>query len=195
VGFNSADGHDRRRLRRLATQDLTATEIAAIRVLLWAAFDDDESYESDEPFSEDDWEHSLGGLHFVLDLDGEIVAHASVVERELHVDGRPLRTGYVEAVATAPDRQGRGLGSIVMQDATAYIRERFELGALGTGRHSFYGRLGWLRWKGPSGVRTRGGIRPTPDDDGDILVLPTPSFPELDLAAPISCEWRPGDVW
>jgi aminoglycoside 2'-N-acetyltransferase I len=195
VGFNSEREDDRIRLRRLATGDLTATEVAAIRALLWAAFEADESYESEEPFSEDDWEHSIGGTHFVLDVDGEIVAHASVVQREIHIDGRPLRTGYVEAVATAPDRQGRGLGSIVMGDASGYIREHFELGALGTGRHNFYERLGWLRWKGPTAVRTPGGTHPTPDEDGDILVLPTPSSPRLDLAASISCEWRPGDVW
>jgi aminoglycoside 2'-N-acetyltransferase I len=139
--------------------------------------------------------HSLGGTHFVLELDGEIVAHASVVERELHVDGRPLRTGYVEAVATAPDRQGRGLGSVVMADVTSYVREQFELGALGTGRHSFYERLGWTAWKGPTSVRTADGTRRTPDEDGYVLVLPTRTSPPLDLAAPISCDWRAGDVW
>jgi aminoglycoside 2'-N-acetyltransferase I len=131
----------------------------------------------------------------VLELDGEIVAHASVVERELHVDGRPLRTGYVEAVATAPERQGRGLGSLVMDDVTAYVRERFELGALGTGRVSFYERLGWLAWKGPTSVRKADGPLRTPEDDGYVLVLPTPTSPLLDLTAPISCDWRPGDVW
>jgi aminoglycoside 2'-N-acetyltransferase I len=177
-------------LRRVATQDLTPDETSAIRELVWAAFPTGE-----EGFSEDDWEHSLGGTHFVLELDGEIVAHASVVERELHIDGRPLRTGYVEAVATAPDRQGRGLGSVVMGDVTSYIRETFELGALGTGRVSFYERLGWLVWKGPSSVRTADGLRRTPEDDGYILVLPTPASPPLDLTAPTSCDWRPGDVW
>ena len=131
----------------------------------------------------------------MLELDGEIVAHASVVERELQVDGRPLRTGYVEAVATAPAQQGRGLGSTVMDDVTSYIRERFELGALGTGRPSFYERLGWLTWKGPSFVRTPDGKRRTPDEDGYILVLPTAASPPLDLTAPISCNWRSGDVW
>ena len=117
------------------------------------------------------------GLHVVLNLDDEIVAHAAVVERELHVDGRPLRTGYVEAVATAPDRQGIGLGSRLMADVASYIRETFELGALGTGRHHFYERLGWLTWAGPSFVRTADGVQPTPEDDGYILVLPTPSSP------------------
>ena len=179
------------RLRRLATDDLTPDEVTAIRSLMDVAFGSDE----DERFTNDDWEHAIGGSHFVLEVDGQIVTHASVVERDIHVGGRSLRTGYVEAVATAPDRQGTGLGSLVMADVNAYIREGFELGALGTGRHEFYGRQGWSRWTGPSSVRTHAGPRPTPDDDGYIMVLPTPASPGLDLGAPISCEWRPGDVW
>ena len=69
------------------------------------------------------------------------------------------------------------------------------LGALGTGRHSFYERLGWRRWIGPSSVRTTGGASPTPDDDGYIMVLPTRAGSPLDRAAAIICDWRPGDVW
>jgi aminoglycoside 2'-N-acetyltransferase I len=179
------------RLRRLSTGDLTTAEVVAIRQILVDAFGPDE----EERFLDDDWDHAIGGVHFVLEIDGEIVTHASVVERELHVDGRPLRTGYVEAVATAPDREGAGFGSLVMADATSYIRDQFELGALGTGRQRFYQRLGWLTWTGPTFVRTADGPRRTHDEDGYILVLPTPTSPPLDLAASISCEWRPGDVW
>jgi aminoglycoside 2'-N-acetyltransferase I len=175
----------------LATNELSAAEIAAIRRLMHDAF----GMDRDERFTDDDWAHAVGGLHFVLELDDAIVAHASVVERELQVAGRPLRTGYVEAVATLPDRQGSGLGSLVMSDVSAYVRDRFELGALGTGRHHFYERLGWLTWTGPSFVRTADGPLRTPDDDGYILVLPTRSSPALDLGASISCDWRPGDVW
>lgn len=149
----------------------------------------------EERFTDDDWNHATGGIHFVLELRSEVITHASVVEREMHVDGRPLRTGYVEAVATAPDRQGAGFGSLVMADVASYIRDRFELGALGTGRHRFYQRLGWLAWTGPSFVREADGTRRTPDEDGYIMVLPTPSSPALDVAAPISCDWRRGDVW
>lgn len=178
-------------LRRVATPDLTTSEIAAICDLLVVAFGSDE----DEVFTDDDWEHAIGGLHFVLEVDGGIVGHASVVERELHVAGRPLRTGYVEAVATAPARQGQGLGSLVMSEVTGYIRDRFELGALGTGRQRFYERQGWRTWAGPSAVRTAGGTRPTPEDDGYIMVLVTPTSPPLDLSVAISCDWRPGDVW
>jgi aminoglycoside 2'-N-acetyltransferase I len=131
----------------------------------------------------------------VLDVGGEVVAHAAVVERELHIDGQPLRTGYVEAVGTAIGRQGAGLGSLVIADVTSYVSDRFELGALGTGRHRFYERLGWQTWKGPSSVRTPDGARRTPDEDGYILVLLTPSSPDLDLTGSIACEWRSGDVW
>lgn len=179
------------RLRRLPTHDLTTAEVAAIRELMEVAF----GPHDDERFTDDDWGHAVGGVHFVLDLEGKIVAHASVVEREIEIDGHPLRAGYVEAVATAPDRQGTGLGSVVMTDVTAFIRERFELGALGTGRHRFYERLGWLTWRGASSVRTAEGMHRTPADDGYILVLPTPSSPHFDLIAPISCDWRRGDVW
>ena len=106
---------DRLRLRRLATSELTAGEVREIRALMDVAFG---SEGEEERFSDDDWQHALGGVHFVLELDGEIVAHAAVVERQLYVGGLPLRTGYVEAVATSPDRQGLGLGSIVMTDVT-----------------------------------------------------------------------------
>src|SRR5687767_8769988 len=108
---------ERIRLRRLSTPDLTPAETRAIRSIMSAAFGSD----PEERFGDDDWEHATGGVHFVLELDGEIVAHGAVVERTIRVGGRPLRTGYVEAVATAPAHQGAGLGSIVMGDVTAWI--------------------------------------------------------------------------
>jgi aminoglycoside 2'-N-acetyltransferase I len=183
------------RVRLLATAELTPDEVAAIRGLMAEAFGDDE----DDRFEDADWEHARGGTHVVLDVDGVIVAHAAVVERELHVDGHPVRTGYVEAVATAPAHQGEGLGTIVMQRADAIIAESFELGALGTGSHHFYERLGWRTWRGPAFVRLpAGGDQRTPDEEGYILVIRTPTTPEAvhdGLDAPISCDWRPGDVW
>ena len=182
---------ERVRIRRLGTDELAPAEVATLRALMAVAFGSDE----EERFTDDDWDHALGGAHFVLELDAEIVAHAAVVERAIEVDGRPIRTGYVEAVATAPDRQGAGLGTLLMNEVGEYIRGRFELGVLGTGRHAFYERLGWLTWKGHTSVRTPDGDRRTPDEDGYILVLRTPSSPPLDLRASISCEWRAGDVW
>ena len=178
-------------LRRLATGQLSEAEITAIRALLEDAFGSDD----EDAFTQDDWDHAVGGVHFVLEGQGEIVAHASVVERELHVGGRPVRTGYVEAVATAPVHQRNGYGSAVMRDVGEYIRAQFELGALGTGSHAFYERLGWETWRGPSFVRTQTGMQRTAEEDGYILVLRTPTSPRLDLTESISCDWRPGDVW
>jgi aminoglycoside 2'-N-acetyltransferase I len=188
-----ADEHSdlaRARVRQSTTGALSPAEIEAIRTILWAAFPAGE-----EGFTEDDWQHALGGRHFLLELDGSIVAHAAVVERALEVDGQPVRTGYVEAVATDPARQGRGYGTKLMAAVDDYIRQAFDLGALGTGSHHFYERLGWQTWRGPSSVRMASGARRTPDEDGYILALLTGSRPVLDLDAGISCEWRPGDVW
>jgi aminoglycoside 2'-N-acetyltransferase I len=178
-------------IHELATDDLNSRQIDQIRELLWAAFADDEH----GGFTEDDWQHALGGTHFVSELEGTVVAHASVVERSLHVDGVPLRTGYVEAVATLPAHQGRGHGSALMSAVNGLIERDFEIGALGTGSQGFYERLGWQIWRGPSAVRTERGDERTPDEDGYIMVLTTPSTPPIALTEPISCEWREGDVW
>jgi aminoglycoside 2'-N-acetyltransferase I len=180
----------RAEIRRATTAELSPAEIAAIRALLWASFGDGE-----EGFTEDDWDHSVGGVHFILEIGGAIVGHGSVVERWLHIGDVPVRTGYVEAVAVEPARQGEGLGTQLMREVTAYIRDGFEMGALGTGSHDFYERLGWRTWRGPTSYRTEDGQIRTSDDDGYVLALETPASPALDLDAPISCEWRPGDSW
>ena len=179
------------RLRHLPTGDLSDAETTQIRALLWAAFEDDE----DGGFTEDDWQHALDGTHFVAEVDGRIVSHAAVVQRELRVAGAPCRTGYVEAVATSPPDQRHGHGTAVMREVNKHIQSEFELGALGTSSHGFYERLGWQTWRGPTFVRTSTGDVATPDEDGYILVLRTPTTPPIDIEASISCDWRPGDVW
>jgi aminoglycoside 2'-N-acetyltransferase I len=178
-------------IRRVATAELTHDEISALRTLLWAAFQADE----DGEFTEDDWQHGLGGIHVIGVDDERIVAHASVVRRDIHVGGRPLETGYVESVAVEPAEQGRGHGTALMRDVGRIIAASYELGVLGTGEHGFYERLGWRTWQGPSYVRLPSGDERTPDEDGFIMVLATPITPSIDIHAPISCEWRPGDVW
>jgi aminoglycoside 2'-N-acetyltransferase I len=183
-------------VRRLTTSELTSHEVAAVRALLWNAFERvAEGTGEGEGFTEFDWEHALGGVHVVGTVDERVVAHASVVPRELHVGGVPIATGYLEAVAVDPDEQGRGYGTAVIQVAGSIIGMRYELGALGTGAHRFYERLGWFIWQGPAYVRTNDGDVRTPDEEGYIMVLRTPTTPPLDIHAPISCDWRPGDVW
>jgi aminoglycoside 2'-N-acetyltransferase I len=175
-------------IRRVLTPELRAEDLDAMRGLFAAAW-------PDGGFSEDDLAHAMGGVHWLIERDGGLVSHASVVERTLEVDGVPLRTGYVEAVATLPAEEGRGHGSAVVAAASDHVRAGFELGVLGTHRASFYERLGWQRWLGPTYVRTSAGLVRTPDEDGGILVLRTPRTPPLDRLAPLSCDWRPGDPW
>jgi aminoglycoside 2'-N-acetyltransferase I len=177
-------------VRRLATEELSSEEVAVLRDLFDAAWRDDP-----EGFTDEDWEHAVGGVHFILEEGRAIVAHASVVERELHTRGHRLSTGYVEAVATSPKRQRRGYGSTLMRDVDEHIEQAFQLGALATGSVAFYERLGWVVWGGPTFVRTKAGLIRTAEEDGQVLVRLTPTSPQLDLTAPISCDWRSGDVW
>jgi aminoglycoside 2'-N-acetyltransferase I len=146
-------------------------------------------------FHDTDWDHALGGRH-ALALEGaDLVAHASVVGRVLYVGGRAFRAGYVEAVATEPGRQGTGLGSLVMAPLAAVIRAETELGALSTGAHGFYQRLGWERWRGPTYVRRNGQpVRTSEEDDGVMVLRHGPSH-GLDLSADIACDQRSGDDW
>ncbi len=148
-----------------------------------------------DEFTADDLDHAIGGVHWVAEADGRIVAHASVVERRLEAGGRPIRTGYVEAVATLPAWRGRGIATRLMEPAGEHIRAGFELGALSTDVHGLYERLGWERWHGPTFVRAADGPVRTEDEDDGIMVLRTSRTPTLTLAEPLSCEWRAGDAW
>lgn len=145
-------------------------------------------------FAEDDWQHALGGWHAVVVRGQLLVSHAAVVPRELHVGAVAVNAGYVEAVATDPQRQGQGLGTLAMLGAHEVLRREFDMGTLSTGAHGFYERLGWERWRGPTYVRRPDGIVRTPGEDDGIMALRFGST-HPDLSLPISCEGRPGDDW
>jgi aminoglycoside 2'-N-acetyltransferase I len=185
------EGSARPAIRLVPSDQLRPDEEASLREL----FDEAWSDAAEGTFTEQDWGHAVGGVHVLAEADGRIVAHASVVERELHAAGHRLQTGYVEAVATRPSHQRRGLGSLVIGAAGELIDRTYRLGALATGVVGFYEKLGWVAWQGPTSVRTDAGPVRTAEEDGFVFVRLTPTSPELDLSAPISCEWRPGDVW
>lgn len=162
--------------------------VQALRALLDAAFEGD--------FSDDDWAHSLGGVHaYLVGDDGAPISHASVVPRRIVCGAAPLRAGYVEAVATAPDFQRHGHGSAVMRATHAHIESAYDVGVLSTGEFGFYGPLGWELWRGPTWAEGLEGRERTQDDDGGIMVLRTSRTPALDLDADIVADWRTGDVW
>ena len=175
-------------LRQLPTADLTASELSTLYALFSAAW-------PDGGFTDDDFAHGMGGMHWLAEVDGSIVSHASVVARRLEAGDLVLRTGYLEAVATLPAAERRGYGSMVVRAAARYLLPRYELGALSTSVPGFYLRMGWEAWLGPTSVRTPDGLQRTADDDGGIFVLRTPSTPALTLTDPLVCDWRSGDVW
>lgn len=169
------------------TDDLSAVVLQAIHDLMLVAFDGD--------FPDEDWEHTIGGTHFFVTEEAEVVSHASVVPRHLHADGSSFRTGYVEGVATHPDHRHRGLGLAVVTAATDHVRSEYELGGLGTDLFSFYARAGWERWRGKTFARTSRGLIHTADEDGYVMVLRFGASATLDLDSEISCEERNGDDW
>ncbi|GEP36866.1 aminoglycoside 2'-N-acetyltransferase [Nocardioides psychrotolerans] len=172
------------------TAELAADELAAVRALMEGAFDD---------FTDHDWSHALGGMHALVvggAAGDDVLAQGSLVMRRLLVAGRSLRCGYVEAVATAPTHRRAGHASMVMT-ALEGLAPAYDLLALSSSEvaEAFYRGRGWQPWRGPSSVMTPHGTEATPDEDGAILVLaPGPDL-GLDLDAPITCDWRDGDVW
>jgi len=173
--------------RTFSTEEATPAVLTEIRALLDLAFEGE--------FTDEDWEHTVGGWHVVV-VDGDVVvSHAAVVPRLLVAGERSLRAGYVEGVATAPGRQGEGLGTKTMTGAATLIRSHFELGALSTGRPDFYQRLGWERWQGPTFVREGAELVRTEEDDDGIMVLRFDSTRDLGLDLSLTCESRSGDVW
>jgi aminoglycoside 2'-N-acetyltransferase I len=176
-------------LRVCRTDELSPFDLEQMRALFDAAW-------PDESYTNADWDNMTGGLHFVVEFDGRLASHAAVVERELWTGPLRLRTGYTEAVATWPELQRRGLATRAMMAANEHIEREYELGGLDTSSHGFYERLGWERWRGPTSVRTDEGERRTAEEDGYVMFLRTAGTPaDLDVDAPISCEWRAGDVW
>ncbi|WP_190110463.1 GNAT family N-acetyltransferase [Streptomyces cinnamoneus] len=174
--------------RTVHTSRLTGDELLAIRSLL------DDAFEGD--FTDDDWDHTVGGMHALVQEGGELVAHGALVQRRMLHGGRALRTGYVEGVAVRPGLWRRGHGSAVMEALEQVLRRgAYELGALGAADEAvpLYTGRGWQRWRGPSSVLAPTGIARTPDEDGCLFVLPLRAA--LDLDGELTCDWRPGDVW
>ncbi|MCC6313173.1 MAG: GNAT family N-acetyltransferase, partial [Thermomicrobiales bacterium] len=101
------------RLIVLPQDRLTPTQRAEIVALCDAAFA--------EPFA---WLFDLlpGATHLLAREGKRLVGHACWVERWLYPEeGSPLRSAYVEAVATLPARQGGGIGTAMMRQVAAEI--------------------------------------------------------------------------
>jgi aminoglycoside 2'-N-acetyltransferase I len=169
------------------TYVLSGEELRVLRELLDDAFDGS--------FSDDDWDHTVGGLHVLAREATLTVAHAAVVPRTLRVGDRPVSTGYVEGVATRRDRRHRGHATRAMRAVGSIIVRDYELGALSTGVPDLYRPLGWESWRGPTYAESPEGRLRTADEDDGVMVLRTDRTRDLDLTADLTCDWRAGDLW
>jgi aminoglycoside 2'-N-acetyltransferase I len=169
------------------TGELPGTRLRELRDLLNVAFDGS--------FTDDDWDHTVGGLH-VLVQEGELtVAHAAVVPRALMIDKQPVSTGYVEGVATRRDHRHRGHATRAMRAAGSIIARDYDLGALSTGVPELYTPLGWVPWQGSTYVTAPDARVRTADEDDSVMVLRTDRTRDIDLGADLTCDWRAGDLW
>lgn len=174
-------------LRVVHTSQLEPDTTSAVRELLDVAFE--------RLFTEDDWQHALGGLHVLAERDGEVLGHVALVQRSFVCDERPLRVGYVEGLAVHPRERRRGVASSLMERAEALLIRAFELGALSATElsASLYDQRGWLLWRGPLGTFSPDGALATPDESGGIYVFPVRFEPVL--SGRLLADYRSGDVW
>jgi aminoglycoside 2'-N-acetyltransferase I len=175
------------RIQVVHTSELQIDVLERARRLLADVFEGD--------WSDEDWEHSLGGMHALAYDGAELVGHGAVVQRRLIHDDRALRTGYVEGVGVRTDQRGNGVGAKIMTELERVIRSAYVLGALSSTEEAleFYARRGWRNWEGPTYALTPAGVQRTADEDGGIYVLPGTA--PLDLTGDLICDWRDGELW
>ncbi|QOV35352.1 GNAT family N-acetyltransferase [Streptomyces ferrugineus] len=175
-------------VRTAHTADLTPAELRVIRALLDEAFDGD--------FSDEDFEHGLGGLHaLVHDTAGRLVGHGSVIMRRVRHRERWLRVGYVEAVAVRPHVRRCGLGGRVMAELERVVDRAYDAGMLSASDEgaALYAGRGWQVWSGRVCALGLDGVVRLPDEEGSIFVRTALAGP-LDPAFELVFDWRDGDV-
>jgi aminoglycoside 2'-N-acetyltransferase I len=171
-------------VQQLSSGAFSPALLTAVRDLCNAAYQEDMAGYFD----------AIGPAEHLLGWHEETLAsHLMWVTRWLQPgDGPLLRTAYVELVATAPEMQRQGHATTLLRDFPSQVTD-FDLAALSPATETLYTRLGWRLWRGPLSVRTAQELVPTPEEQ--IMVLPLPRSPTLDWEAPLSVEWRPGEVW
>jgi aminoglycoside 2'-N-acetyltransferase I len=171
-------------IKRVSSAALGPHMAAAVHTLCDAAYEADTSQ----------YFRDTGPGEHLLGLDnGMLVSHLMWVTRRLQPgESPPLRTAYVELVATAPDAQGRGYASALLEYFVPQVGD-YQLAALSPATPNLYARLGWTFWRGPLSVRYEGRLLPTPEER--VMILALPLTPPVNLDLPLSIEWRPGEVW
>ncbi|MFI2347349.1 GNAT family N-acetyltransferase [Streptomyces sp. NPDC019443] len=175
-------------LRAAHTYQLSPVELAEIRALM------DDAFEGD--FSDEDWDHALGGLHALVRDDKGIAAHGSVIMRRVLYRGRSYRIGYIEAMAVRPDCRRQGLGSRVMAELERVVDGAYEFGALSASDDGaqLYRTRGWQLWQGRVEALGPDGVVHLPDEEDSTYLRPAAGRPLPQPPAALLFDWRDGDV-
>ncbi|OKK06700.1 aminoglycoside 2'-N-acetyltransferase [Streptomyces sp. CB03234] len=176
-------------LRMAHTYELAPAALAAIRAMLNAAFDGG--------FTDQDWDHGLGGVHAYVEDEHGIAAHGSVIMRRVAHAGRSYRVGYVEAVAVRADRRRQGLGGRVMTALEEVVDGAYAFGALSASDDGaeLYRARGWQLWNGRVEAYGPDGVVHLPDEEDSTYLRPAAGrpLPAADAGA-LLFDWRDGDV-
>ena len=175
-------------VRRVCTQDLTARDLAQLLDLFHACWPDGD-------FSTDDLAHAIGGVHWVAEAEGRIVAHAT----SSSASWRP--TASRSGRATSRRWRRAGLARPRARDAAHDPGARAHRRDVRAGRADHRPHHACMRGRagsagdGPAYVRTADGAVRTKEEDDGVIVLRTPRTPPLTATEALSCEWRAGDAW
>ncbi|MFE4666556.1 GNAT family N-acetyltransferase [Streptomyces sp. NPDC056716] len=175
-------------VRLTHTSGLTPAALFAVRDLLTDAFDGD--------FGDEDWDHTLGGVHAVIEDERGPVAHGAVVMRRVLAGGRWRRVGYVEGVAVRADARRRGLGGQVMGALEGVIDRAYDFGALSASDEGarLYAARGWRVWGGRISAAGPGGVVRLAEEEGTTYVWAATGALPGDSAGELVFDWRDGDV-
>ncbi|MCG8350596.1 MAG: GNAT family N-acetyltransferase [Chloroflexales bacterium] len=136
----------------------------------------------------------VDATHVLGYFDGSLVGHALWVTRYLQAGTNPMmRTAYVEAVATEPAYRNRGFATSIMKYLVSEVQD-YDLAALSPTSVTYYERLGWELWQGALSIRTENGLLPSSREE-EVMIFRLSKTPSLDLSAPLSAEWRGGELW
>ncbi|WP_299812812.1 N-acetyltransferase [uncultured Jannaschia sp.] len=125
----------------------TPEDAGAIRALTTAAFAAAPHSDGTEPAIVDRLRAEGDLILSLLALDGALLGHVAFSPVRLDAPGRWAALG---PVSVAPDRQGEGIGTALIESGLARIREAGFAGCVLLGEPDYYGRFGFRNGLGLS---------------------------------------------
>nr|ELR5114236.1 GNAT family N-acetyltransferase [Providencia stuartii]ELR5115371.1 GNAT family N-acetyltransferase [Providencia stuartii] len=173
--------------RFLHTSQLTPSEKEMLFSLLVEGFDND--------FSDDDFQHTLGGMHVIAYDQQKMIGHVAIIQRYMAMNNEPISVGYVEAMVVEQTYRRQGIGTHLMQHTNEIISSCYQLGLLSASEEGqqLYSSVGWKVWKGSLfELKQRQYMRSIEEEGG---VMGWSANESIDFTASLYCDFRGGDQW